>query len=165
MATLCKTYSTEAVARPVVSALRAADAPARTIRLLTASRLHDVRREPLGGFAGQVGPNAPVGTYSGAACLRYQGRGGFAGNPDRRRQGSYADADRYVIVTYEEDAEWSRVVDHLGFRRFLGSALAGDAADQVANELHLGRAVVLIEETAIATRDADGRLDDLGQAA
>ena len=132
--------------------------------MLTASRLHDVRREPLGGFAGRVGPNAPVGTYSGDACLRHQGRGGFAGDPDRRREGSYADADRYVIVTYEGDAEWFRVIDHLEIRHFLGSALAGDAADQVANELHMGRAVVLIEETAIATRDAHG-LDDLARAA
>jgi hypothetical protein len=54
---------------------------------------HDVRREPVGGFAGTVAPDAPVGSYGNVRHFRWQGAGIFAGDADRRRQGSFADAD------------------------------------------------------------------------
>jgi len=54
---------------------------------------HDVRREPVGGFAGRVPPDAPVGTYGDVRRFRRQGAGTFAGDADRQRQGSFADAD------------------------------------------------------------------------
>jgi hypothetical protein len=54
---------------------------------------HDVRREPVGGFAGTLGPDAPVGTYGNVRRRRRQGAGTFAGDADRQRQGSFADAD------------------------------------------------------------------------
>jgi len=53
----------------------------------------DVRREPVGGFAGRVPPDAPVGTYGDIRRFRRQGAGTFAGDADRQRQGSFADAD------------------------------------------------------------------------
>jgi hypothetical protein len=56
-------------------------------------RPHDVRTEPVGGFAGPVPPDAPVGTFANARLVRRQCAGSFAGDPDRHRQGSFADAD------------------------------------------------------------------------
>jgi hypothetical protein len=55
--------------------------------------LHDVREEPVGGFAGPVGPGAPVGSYGNVRRLRRQGRGTYAGDADRQRQGTFADSD------------------------------------------------------------------------
>jgi hypothetical protein len=62
-------------------------------------RLGDIRQEPVGGFAGPLGQDAPVGAYGGGVVRRRQGAGGFAGDPDRQRQGSFGDVDRIVIVT------------------------------------------------------------------
>jgi len=83
-------------------------APADGFRLLAGSPLRDVRREPVGGFAGPVGPDDPVGTFAGRVVLRRQGAGGFAGDPDRQRQGSFADRDRVVIVRRPDGAEVAR---------------------------------------------------------
>lgn len=113
--------------------------------LLTGREPGDFRREPIGGFAGPVGPGAPVGTYGGGVVLRRQGAGGFAGDPDRQRQGSFADADPVVIVSYEGDAERARVTGLRGVRRRLGrAALDDDAVDRAVSELHMGHAVVLV---------------------
>jgi hypothetical protein len=60
----------------------------------TIHELHDIRREAVGGYAGPLGPNAPIGTYANRGLLRRQGAGSFAGDPDIQRQGSYADVDR-----------------------------------------------------------------------
>jgi hypothetical protein len=55
--------------------------------------VHDVREEPVGAFAGTLAPDAPVGTYGNVRRLRRQGAGTFAGDPDRQRQGSFADGE------------------------------------------------------------------------
>jgi hypothetical protein len=60
----------------------------------TIHQLHDIRHEAVGGYAGPLGPNAPVGTYANRVLLRRQGTGSYAGDPDLQRQGSYADNDR-----------------------------------------------------------------------
>ena len=65
MTALRETYSSQAAARRAVEALRTASVPDRDIHLLTGFRYHDVRSEPVGGFAGAVDPTAPVGTYAG----------------------------------------------------------------------------------------------------
>jgi hypothetical protein len=56
-------------------------------------RYHDVRRERVGGFAGPVSPADPFGKYAGPPRRRWQAAGGFAGTPDRQRQGSFADTE------------------------------------------------------------------------
>jgi nucleotide-binding universal stress UspA family protein len=161
---VCKTYSSEAVARRAVRALTAAGVPRRDILLLTGRRLHDVRQEAVGGFAGAVDPSAPVGTYAGPPRLRRQGRGGFAGDPDEQRQGSFADAD--AIVTVEDGTGRSHVADHLRLRQLLWrAALAGSAADGVIDELRAGHPVVLVEAGEIAASDAQARLEELAHAA
>jgi hypothetical protein len=160
MATLWKAYSNEVVARHAIEALRVAGVPGRDVRVLTGCRLHDVREEPVGEFARAAGPNAPVGTYANIRRLRGQGAGSFAGDPDRQRQGSFADTDRDVIVTYEHGVERSRVAGDLGIRRLLReAALDDDAADRIVHELHVGHAVVLAEIAEIDPSDAQARLD------
>ena len=161
-----KTYSSKAVARRAVRALAAAGVPRRDILLLTGRRLHDIRREAVGGFAGAVDPSASVGTYAGAPRLRRQGRGGFAGDPDQQRQGSFADADADAIVALEDGDGRSQLADRLGLQRLLWrAALVGDAADRVIGELHLGRAVVLVDAAEIAASEAQARLEEVARAA
>ena len=166
MTTVWKAYSSEVVARHAIDAIRAAGVPGRDIRLLTGSRLHDVRDEPVGEFARAAGPSAPVGTFANVRRLRRQGAGTFAGDPDRQRQGSFGDTDRDVIVTYDDGAERSRVAGDLGIRRLLrGAALDDAAVDRILHELHDARAVVLAEIAEIAPSDAQARLDEVSQAA
>ena len=141
MATLCKTYPTRDSAREAVDALRGTGVPARGIRLLTGGTEHDVRCEPVGGFAGPVAPGARVGNYGGALRRRWQSRGAWAGDPDHR-QGSFADTDSDVIAT--GDGHASATDDH-HVEALLTDAMPPDIAERVLGELHHGRAVVIAE--------------------
>jgi hypothetical protein len=166
MTTLSETYSTETEARRATEALRAAGVSARDIRLLTGTRVRDVRREPVGGFAGPVAPGAPVGTYGDRQVVRRQGAGGFAGDPDHQRQGSFADTDRVVIITYKRDAERARVTGLRGARRLLGrAALDDDTIDRAVKELHMGHAVVLVEVSEIVPSETRAQLERDARAA
>jgi hypothetical protein len=166
MTTLTKTYPTELVARRAVEALRATGVPERDIRLLAGTAPRDIRREPVGGFAGPVAPDAPVGTYGNIRRLRHQGAGSFAGDPDQQRQGSFADTDRVVIVTYKSDAERARITGLRGARRLLRrTALDDDAVDRAVRELHQGHAILLVDLREIAASEADARLERIARAA
>ena len=147
--------------------LRASGVPARDIRLLAARRpLGDVRREPVGGFAGPVAPDAPVGTYGNRPVLRRQGAGGFAGDPDEQRQGSFADADRVVIVTYHGDAERTRLTGLRAARRLLGrTALDRDNVNRAVKELRDGKAVLLANIRDLGPSEDLGQLEHHGHAA
>jgi hypothetical protein len=164
MKTLCRTYSSEVVARQAVEALRAAGVHGRDIRLLTGCRLHDIRQEQTGGFAGTVGPDAPVATFAGSVRARRQGTGSFAGDPDRQRQGSFADAEHDVIVSYEDDSGHPRVVGDNAIRQLL-HGVGVNPAGPVVEELHLGHAVVIAEVAEIAPSEARARLEEVAQAA
>jgi len=156
------TYPTETGARRAIEGLRATGVAAHDIRLLTGHVLGDVRREPVGGFAGPVAPDAPVGTYGDRPVLRRQGAGGFAGNPDHQRQGSFADADRVVIATYEGDT----VTGLRGARRLLGRAgLDRDNVDRAVGELRDGHAVVLANVGEIGASEARAQLEQRARAA
>ena len=75
---------------------RRVTSPARAIPrsdLRPGPTLPDVRREPVGNFVDRVGPDDPVGSFGNVARLRRQGAGAFAGDPDRKRQGSFSDHD------------------------------------------------------------------------
>ena len=169
MTTVCKTYASEAIARDAVDALTAAGVPRRDIWLLTGHRVHDIRHETVGGFAGAVDPDSPVGTYAGPVRLRCQGTGGFAGDPDQQRQGSFGDADVDVdvdtIISYEDGAGRSRLADRTGAQRLLRTALANDAAARVIDELRRGHAVVLVKAEEIAATPAQARLEEAARAA
>jgi hypothetical protein len=102
-----------------------------------------------------------------AACSqRHQGAGSFAGDPDQQRQGSFADTDRVVIVTYKRDAERARITGLRGARRLLRrAALDDDAVDRAVGELHQGHAILLVDLREIAASEADARLKELASAA
>jgi hypothetical protein len=166
MITLTKTYPTEVAARRAVQALRATGVPERDIRLLAGSAPRDIRHEPVGGFAGPVAPDAPVGTYGGRVLQRRQGAGSFAGDPSQQRQGSFADTDRVVIVTYTSDTERARITGLRGARRLLRRAtLDDDAIDRAVRELHQGHAILLVDLHEITASEADARLEKLPRAA
>jgi nucleotide-binding universal stress UspA family protein len=166
LTTVWRTYATEAIAGDAVDALTAAGVPRRDIWLLTGHRIHDIRRETVGGFAGAVEPTSPIGTYAGAVRLRRQGAGAFTGDPDQQRQGSFADADIDTIITYEDHAGCSHVGGPLElqslFRRF---TLTDEEAARVIHDLHTGRAVVLVKGSQVAASDARAQLDELARAA
>ena len=166
MTTLTRTYATELAARRAVEALRATGVPERDIRLLAGRAPRDIRREPVGGFAGPVAPAARIGTYGSRGLQRRQGAGSFAGDPDQQRQGSFADTDRVVIVTYKGDAERARITGLRGARRLLRrAALADDAVDRAVGELHQGHAIMLVDLREIDASEADARLEQLARAA
>ena len=166
MTTFTTTYSSELAARRAVRALRATGVAERDIRLLVGTAPRDIRREPVGGFAGPVAPDGPIGTYGGRALQRRRGAGGFAGDPDQQRQGSFADTDRVVIVTYKGDAERARITGRRGARRLLPrAALDDDAVDRAVGELHQGHAILLVDLREIAASEADARLEKLARAA
>ena len=143
MATLCKTYPSPEAAREAVEQLQAAGVPADHIRLLTGGVLHDIRREPVGSFAGSIPPDAPVGNYGNAERVRRQGRGAYAGDPDAQRQGSFADTDVDLIET--ADGHRHTADDHAVLSLLHEVAITGQAADDVVTSLHRGRAIVLTD--------------------
>ena len=166
MATLCEAYSSPEAARRAVDALRHVGIPERDIRLLIGSSYHDVRSERAGGFALPVDPDAPFGKYSGPPRLRRQAAGGFAGVPDRQRQGSFGDVDRNVSVTYDDGFERSHVARDSGVAGWLRAAhLTGDVADHLLDELHQGHAVLLAEVAEPDVRDAKARLQNMANGA
>jgi hypothetical protein len=171
MAALIETYPTEDDARRAVEALRAAGLQPRHIRLLTSRPPGDASREFLGGFAGPIGTNAPIGTYASVARRRGQGAGSFAtgsfaGDPDGQREGSFADVERVVIVICKDDGEHARVTGHRAVRRLLRrAALDDDAVDRAVKELHIGRAAVLVDAAEIAPTALRAHLEQAVQAA
>jgi hypothetical protein len=166
MATLCKSYFSEVAARYAVEALTAAGVPGRDIRLVTGRQLRDVCQEPVGGFAGATGPDAPIGSFANVRRSRRQGHGSFASVRGPQRQGSFADTDREVTVRDGHGAGRPRVVGDVRLRRLLRAAgLDDDAGDSVVDELHLGRAVVVAEVAEIAPGDARARLEHAAHAA
>ena len=141
MATLCKTYPSRDAAREAVEELEATGVPACDIRVVMGGTEHDIRREPVGGFAGPVGPGARVGNYGGALRRRRQSRGAWTGDPDHR-QGSFADTDIDVIATGDGHAS---ATDDGHVKGLLADAMPPDIAARVLGELHHGRAVVIAE--------------------
>jgi hypothetical protein len=171
MATLSKTYPNEDAARRALEALRAAGVPPGDIRLLTSRPLRDIRREPVGGFAGPIGTDAPIGNFAGVPRRRGEGvgsfaAGSFAGDPDLQRKGSFADVERVVVVFYKDDGEHSRVTGYRGVRQLLRrAALDDDAVDGAVKDLHIGHAVVLVDVAEIAPSEVRARLEQMAQAA
>jgi hypothetical protein len=171
MATSSKTYPNEDAARLAVETRQVASVPPREIRLLTSRPLPDIRREPVGGFAGPVGPDAPVATFAGGTHRRSDdagsfATGSFAGDTHQQRQGSFGDVERVTIVTYEADAERSRVTGYRGIRQLLRRAALDDhAIERAVEELHKGRTVVLVDVPEIASVETDAQPEQTAKAA
>jgi hypothetical protein len=166
MATLCKTYPDATAARAAIQDLRAAGVPDHAMRLLTGHAPHDVRREPVGAFAGTIPPDAPVGTFGDVARLRRQGHGSFAGDPDAQRRGCFADADRDVVVTFADRAAHAHVATRHELERTLRSwHVLADVANRVIGELHQGRAAVVVEISELPPSEVRARLEEVGSPA
>jgi hypothetical protein len=166
MTTLIKTFATDSAARRAVEALRASGVAERDIRLLARTASRDIRREPVGGWAGTVAPDAPVGTFGSTVVLRRRGAGSFAGNPDQQRQGSFGDTDRVVIITYARDTERTRISGLPGARSLLGRAALDDAAvDRAVTELDKGHAILLVDLGELSASETDARVQKLAHAA
>jgi hypothetical protein len=171
MAPMSKTYPSEEAARRAVQALHAVGVPRRDLRLLIAGTVRDVRRRPRGGFAGPVARDAPVGSFAGPVRRFDQATGSFAtgslaGDPDQQREGSFADAERVVVVVCKDDGEHSRVTGYRGVRQLLRrAALDDEAVDGAVKELHIGHAVVLVDVAEIAPSEARAHLEQVAQAA
>jgi len=148
MPTLCKAYADPGAARDAIDELLTADAGGREIRLVVGSTPHDRRREIAGGFAKPVPPDAAVGRFAGTPLRRWRGAGSFAGEPDLMRQGSFADVDADAIVTFAGHAEHARIAGDRDVRHLLRrSEFNRDTADELVEELHAGRELVLIDVT------------------
>jgi hypothetical protein len=166
MTGLAKSYNDATVARRVAQDLSAAGVPERDIVLMIGRRVRDVRREPVGEFAGPIPPDAPVGTFGDRRVRRRQGAGTFAGDADRQRQGSFADADREVVIRHDEAGEHAHVGGHRDLSRVLRRrAVEPPARERILNELDAGRAVVLLELAGIAPDEVRSRLEDPPPAA
>ncbi|HEY7619245.1 MAG TPA: hypothetical protein VH834_05695 [Solirubrobacteraceae bacterium] len=160
MATFCKTYPDAAAAEEAVAELRAAGVPDHAIRMLAGQGLHDIRREPVGMWARTLRPDAPVGTYANRKRLRRQGYGTFAGDPDSQRKGSFADADRDVVVTYD-GGEHAHVAGRQELMRLLHDWHVVDAdAEHVIDELHAGHATVVVEISDLPPDAVRARLEE-----
>jgi hypothetical protein len=171
MTALTQTYPTEIAARRAVQALRNTGVPERDIRVLAGTTPRDIRHEPVGGFAGPVAPDAPIGSYASVPCRRGQSvgsfaTGSFAGDPDQQRKGSFADTDRVVIVTYKGNAERARITGLRGAQRLIRrAALDDNAIDRAVGELHKGHAILLVDLHEIAASEANAQLETLARAA
>jgi hypothetical protein len=155
MPTLCATYSTYAAAQRAIEELTEAGVPDRDVRLVVGSRWHDVRSERVGGFSGAIPTDAAVGRYAGPPLPRWHAAGSFYGEPDRRRQGSFADSERELLITYDHGAQRSRLAGDHQIGRLLGAADLNDGvAGRIMDELHRGRTVVLAELATVPRRVA-----------
>jgi hypothetical protein len=152
------THTSATDARKAAEELLASGAPSDHVRVLTGRAPADVRREPAGGFAGPIGPDAPVGTYGGTTVQRRQGAGTFAGDAAAQRQGSFADTDRVTITGYRNGDTVTRVTGLRGARRLLSRAGLDDSSlAAVVADLHRGLSVLVV--------DAGGGVSELSDAA
>ena len=149
------TYAVPAHARRARGTLAAAGVPPDDITLVTGHRAHDVRTEPVGGFAGPVPPDAPFGKYAGPPRRRSQAAGGWAGDPDRRRQGTFGDVDVAVAAVCEHGHHRDRLTTEPELRRLLREAqVPREAEERLVEELHAGHAVVIAPNAAAVSEPA-----------
>jgi hypothetical protein len=128
-----------------VRRLLATGTPPAELQLLLGRPTRDVRDQPIGGFAGPIAPDALVGTFAGRAVPRRHAAGDWIGAPAGRRQGSFGDAERDELVSFDESGrEVHRTVDRRVLRRPLRSVAADRAdSDRLIAELHEGHALLL----------------------
>jgi hypothetical protein len=146
MPTLCKAYADPGAARDAIDDLLTAGRAGPEIRMVVGSTPHDRRQEIAGGFAKPVVPDATVGRFAGTPLRRWRGEGSFAGEADLMRKGSFADVDADAIVTFAGHAERARIAGDREVRHLLRrSEFNRDTADELVEELHAGRELVLID--------------------
>ena len=127
MTALCKAYDNTADAERAVADLLAAGVPGDDVRLLMGAEIHDARREARGRFSGSVAPEDQVGAFAGDGPERSAVRGSYAAS-DAAAEGSFANAERDVVVTQHEGEERARVTGRRELKKLLTEAGLDDAA-------------------------------------
>ena len=151
MNALCKAYPNTAEADRAVEALIAAGVPGEDVRLLMGAELHDARREAAGGFARAVAADARVGAFAGEGGERDAPTGSFAGPAAAGGEGTFANADRDVVVTHSDGKEQVRVAGHHKLKQLLLDAgLDEPTAETDVRALHEGRVLVLVSLGAVS---------------
>jgi hypothetical protein len=160
MNALCKAYESASDAERAVTDLIAAGVPGEDVRLLMGAEIHDARREARGRFSGSVAPDERVGAYAGDGPQRSAPRGAYAGDPEAAGEGSFANAERDVVVTHSDGKEQTRVAGRRELKRLLMEAGLDDAtAETDVMALHAGRILVLVTLGAVGTDKARALLD------
>src|SRR4051794_25181601 len=161
MATLCSAYPSEAAARRAVDRLPAAGLPPQGAQLISGAALHDLRVEPVGEFAGRAAPDDPVRTFANTTVRRWRPGGSFAGDPDRQREGSFADVDGAVIVERDPGGHEHAHVGSLRelATRFADAGLAPEAVERALRDLRAGSSLVVAQVAEIGPEDARARLE------
>jgi hypothetical protein len=136
----CSAYTSHEEAAQAVQDLLAAGVSGDGIRVLMGEPERDARADEMGAFAGAV----PAGAASGGFAGTRDGMGGFAGDTDTQRGGSFADADRDVVTTYPDGIAQMRVAGHKRIKQYLMEAGLDEAtAEKDVEALHMGRILVL----------------------
>jgi hypothetical protein len=160
MNALCKAYDTSAAANRAVADLLAAGVAGEDVQLLMGAEIHDARREARGRYSGSVAPEDHVGAYAGDGPERSAVRGSFAAADSGAAEGTFANAERDVVVTHSDGAEQTRVAGRRELKRLLMDAGLDDAtAEADVDALHAGRILVLVRVAASAQDDARALLD------
>lgn len=159
MNSLCKPYDNADDAERAVADLIAAGVPGEDVRLLMGAEIHDARRETRGRFSGSVAPEEQVGAYAGDGPVRSAVRGSFTAT-DAASEGSFANAERDVVVTHSDGKEQTRVAGRRELKRLLMDAGLDDAtAEADVDALHAGRILVLVNPAAIGHDETRALLD------
>ncbi|HEX7299834.1 MAG TPA: hypothetical protein VF257_12605 [Solirubrobacteraceae bacterium] len=160
MNALCRAYDSTHAADAAVRALIAGEVPPGDIRVLMGAERHDARREAGGAFAGKIAPESRVGAFAGDGAKRATPRSSFAGEAAPDREGTFANADRDVVVTHSDGEEHVRVAGHRQLKELLVDAGLDDAAAEAdVHALHEGRVLVLVTLGATSPERAVELLD------
>ena len=166
MTALHRAYTSTHDAENAVERLLSAGVPPIRIELIMGNAVKDARDAPIGTFAGTTTADAlTVGSYANIAHSGREATGTFAGDPGKQRRGSFGDADRDTVTTYQSGVQRTRIASH----RRLGKLLVDAGLDQAiatadVGALHTGRVLVLVQSES-ARKDIAAVIDDLDHAA
>jgi hypothetical protein len=164
MATLHRAYTSTHDAEDAVERLLSAGVPSIRVQLIMGRAVKDARDAPIGTFAGPTTADAmTVGSYADVAHSGRDATGTFAGDPDNQRRGSFGDADRDTVTTYQSGVERTRIASHRRLERiFVDAGLDRAIATAHVGALHAGRVLVLVD-TESALEDVATVIDDPDQ--
>jgi hypothetical protein len=147
MSATSKAYPDHDAASEAAAAVTAEGVPASAIRILVGAPLHDVRTEPVGEFAGPVGPDAPVGSFAGGAHARSAPEGSFASSGPSGRIGTFADADRDAVLSYPDGIGRIHMTGDHDVEAILRDAgVEAGACEELVGALHQGSVLVLVQD-------------------
>jgi hypothetical protein len=164
MATLYRAFTSTHDAENAIERLLSAGVPAIRIEVIMGQAVEDARDAPIGTFAGTTTADAlTVGSYANIAHSGRKATGTFAGDADRQRLGSFGDADRDTVTTYQSGVKRTRIASHRTLEKLLVDAGLDQAiAATNLRALHAGRVLVLVHRDQTLD-DIAAVIDDLDQ--